>query len=255
MNIGGLKEKRGLVAPVLLLVALVAGLLIVVKVTGFFVTSARAEGTVKQAVAQSRPDAQNLTTQLDRSKQLADALKKKNLFAPPPPKENPIKKVMGILGDEVLINGRWYKVGAKVGDAKILAIGPDSVTTEWQGQQKTFNPMDSAGSASSGPARPDRRSSSARSSSPPRRPRSAPSQLVIRRRPPSNTVSGPVTRETFAQIGAGLGVKLSGREQDNLMKYWNGLSDKEKAQSQERWNRMSNAERRQTLENAKREMR
>jgi len=43
--------------------------------------------------------------------------------------------------------------------------------------------------------------------------------------------------------------------QDNLMKYWNGLSDQEKARSQESWNRMSDRERRQTLENAAREMR
>jgi len=41
----------------------------------------------------------------------------------------------------------------------------------------------------------------------------------------------------------------------NLMEYWKGLSDEEKAQSQERWNRMPDEERRQTIENARREMR
>jgi len=79
---------------------------------------------------------------------------------------------------------------------------------------------------------------------------------VIRKRPASsNAVSGPVTRDTFRELGAGLGVKMSSKTQDNLMTYWNGLSDREKAESQERWNRMSDTERRQTLENAKREMR
>lgn len=250
-----LKEKKGLVATVLLAVSVISALLIVVKVTGFFVTSARAEGAVKQAIEQGRPDAKNLTAQLDRFKQVAEALKKKNLFAPPPPKQNPIKAVMGIFGDEAFINGKWYKVGAKVGDAKILAIGPDAVTTEWNGQQKTFNPIDGESSGSGGPSRPARRSSSARSSSA-RGSRSAPAKLVtVKRRPASNTVSGPVTRDTFAQLGAGLGVKMSSRTQDNLMQYWNGLSDQEKARSQESWNRMSDGERRQTLENAKREMR
>jgi len=256
MTIDYLKEKRELVATVLLAVSVIAGLLIVVKVTGFFVTSARAEGTVKQAIEQGKPDTKNLTAQLDRFKQVADALKKSNLFAPPPPKQNPIKAVMGIFGDEALINGKWYKVGAKVGDAKVVAIAPDAVTTEWNGQQKTFNPIDGSSSGSSGPARPARRSSSSRSSSASKGSRSAAPKLVtVQRRLTSNNVSGPVTRDTFAQLGAGLGVAMPPKVQDNLMKYWNGLSDQEKARSQESWNRMSDRERRQTLENAAREMR
>jgi len=31
---------------------------------------------------------------------------------------------MGIFGDEALINGKWYKAGDKVADAKILAVNP-----------------------------------------------------------------------------------------------------------------------------------
>jgi hypothetical protein len=254
MKIDYLKEKKELVATVLLAVSVIAVLLTVAKVTGFFVTSARAEGAVKQAIEQSKPDAKHLTAQIDRSKQVADALKKNNLFAPPPPKANPIKAVMGILGDEALINGKWYKVGAKVGDAKVVAIAPDAVTTEWNGQQKTFNPIDGAGSGSSGPARSAKRSS-ARSSSSKKSKSAAPKLVTVQRRLTSNRVSGPVTRDTFAQLGAGLGVAMPPRVQENLVKYWNGLSDQEKTRSQESWNRMSDRERRQTLENAAREMR
>lgn len=259
MRIDYLKDKRELVATVLLAVAVISVLLIAVKVTGFFVTTAGAEDAVKQAIAQSKPDAKHLTAQIDRSKKAADDLKKNNLFAPPPPQENPVKQVMGILGDEALINGQWVKVGAKVGDAKVLAIGPDSVTIEWNGQQKTFNPLDGASSGSSPPARSGRPPSSGRtrssSSSSAGGPRSSPSQTVISKRPVANRVSGPVTRDTFAQLGAALGVKMSPRVQDNLMKYWNGLSDEERARSQAQWNGMSDTERRQTLENAAREMR
>jgi len=251
MKIDYLKEKRELVATVLLSVSVISVLLIVVEVTGFFVTSARAEGAVKQAIEQSRPDAKNLTAQIDRSKKVAHALKENNLFAPPPPKQNPIKSVMGIFGDEAFINGQWYRVGAQVGDAKIVAIGPDSVTIKWNGQHQTFNPIDSPSSGPSGPARPAGRTNSARSTSPVKGSRSAPSRLVIRKRPADNPVSGPVTRDTFSQLGAELGVKMSHRMRDNLMKYWNGLSDKEKVQARERWNRMSDAERRQALESSK----
>jgi hypothetical protein len=41
----------------------------------------------------------------------------------------------------VLIKDRWYKVGDNIGDAKITAIGPTSVTTEWDGKTKVFYPI------------------------------------------------------------------------------------------------------------------
>jgi hypothetical protein len=63
-----------------------------------------------------------------------------------------VNEVIGILGDEVLINNKWYKEGARVGDAKIVAIGPTKVTIEWNGKSKDFAPLDSKGS--SGPGGP-----------------------------------------------------------------------------------------------------
>jgi hypothetical protein len=244
-----LKEKKEWVATVLVVVSVISAVLIGIKVTDFFVTSAKAEGAVKQAIEQGKPDAENVAAQLGRCKQVADALKKSNLFAPPPPKENPVKVVMGIFGDEALINGKWYREGAKVGDAKIVSIGPVSVITEWDGKQKTFTPIDNASAGPSTPSRPAKKTSSSRSTSSSSRMVVA-GKTVVRR-------GGDelVTRDTFAQLGAGLGVNLPSRVQDGLMKYWSGLSDKEKAQSRERWERMSDKERKQTLEGAKREMR
>lgn len=145
MNLNYLKEnlrtRKELVPAVLLGVAVLCGVLILVKVTGFFVASARAQSVVKRAVAQSESDSKLLEAQLAKSRPIADNLKKNNLFSPPPPKEHPIKDVFAIFGDEVLINDRWYKAGEKVGDAKITAIGPTSVTTVWDGKEKIFYPM------------------------------------------------------------------------------------------------------------------
>lgn len=168
MNLDTLKEKKELVSSVLLLVALLSAVLILVKVTGFFVTSARAGSAVKDAIQHSQPDAKNLNAQLDKSKELADALKKENLFSPPAPKKNPITAVNAIMGDEALINGQWYKAGAKVGDAEILAVNSTSVETEWDGQKTVFSPID--GGQSSGPGGPSRpgRPSPRRGSGPPR---------------------------------------------------------------------------------------
>ena len=48
-----LKEKKEQVSVVLLVVSAIFGILALVKVAGFFITSARAENIVKKAIAQS----------------------------------------------------------------------------------------------------------------------------------------------------------------------------------------------------------
>jgi hypothetical protein len=149
MKLDYLKEKKELVGTILLAVSVLSAVLIVVKVTGFFVISANAENAVKQAIEQGKPDAKNVTTQLGTSRKVADSLKKQNLFSPPPPRQNPVQAVLGIFGDEALINGKWYKAGARVADARVVAVGPTSVTVEWDGKEKVFRPIDAA--ASPGP--------------------------------------------------------------------------------------------------------
>lgn len=145
MNLTNLKEnlanRKELVPAVLLGVAVLCGVLILAKLTGFFVASAKAQSVVKRAVAQSESDSKLLEAQLAKSRPIADTLKKNNLFSPPPPKEHPIKEIFAIFGDEVLINDRWYKAGDRVGDAKITAIGPISVTTVWEGKERIFYPI------------------------------------------------------------------------------------------------------------------
>jgi hypothetical protein len=154
MKLGHVKEKNELVATVMLAVAGLSVVLIVVKVTGFFITTANARSAVEDAINHIKPDDKNIAAQLDKFKKEADALKKKNLFSPPPPRQNPVKMVMGILGDEALINGRWYKAGDKVADATIVAVAPTEVTVEWDGKKTVFNPIDAG--ASSGPGGPSR---------------------------------------------------------------------------------------------------
>lgn len=151
-----LKQKKEVVSTVLLGISVISVILILAKATSFFVASARAQSTVERAIKQSESDEKLVAAHVDKFKKDADALKKDNLFSPPPPKRNPITAVAGIFGDEALINGKWYKVGAKVADAKILAINPTSVETEWDGKKKTFRPIDAKASASSGsrPGRP-----------------------------------------------------------------------------------------------------
>jgi hypothetical protein len=116
------------------------------------VASARAESVVKRAIEQSETDPKNIEKQLASSAAITDELKKNNLFAPPPAKQHPVKEVSGIFGDQVLIQNKWYNVGDTVKDAKIVAIGPTSVTIAWDGKEKSFLPIQAkAAEAPSGP--------------------------------------------------------------------------------------------------------
>ena len=153
LNNNHTKNNKEIVSVGLLGVSAVMVVLIVIKVTGFLAAPARAEKSVKRAVALSKPDANDMEKYLVKSRAIADELKKNNLFAPPPPKQHPVKQVSGILGDEALINGKWYKAGDKVGDANIVVIEPTLVKIAWNGTEKVFLPIDTKGSSPSGPSR------------------------------------------------------------------------------------------------------
>ena len=157
MNLDYLKEnlgfKKEVIPTALIGVAVLCGILVLVKVTGFFIASARAENVVKNAQTQSQADPKMVEAQLAKSRPIADQLKTNNLFSPPPPKQHPIRDIYAIFGDEVLINDKWYKAGDRVADAKIIAIGPTSVTTEWDGKQQVFYPIQASVAQASGPGR------------------------------------------------------------------------------------------------------
>ena len=136
------KNKKELVPTAMLGVAVLCGILILLKITGFFVAKARAHSVVRRAVQQNMADPKNLQKQLADSAAVSDELKKNNLFAPPPAKQHPVSEVSGIFGDQVLIQNKWYGVGDTIKDATIVAIGATSVTIAWDGKEKTFLPIE-----------------------------------------------------------------------------------------------------------------
>lgn len=131
-------------ARVLLATAGLLGAFIVLELAAFFVAAADADNVVAEAKgsALSKP----ISTASTETKAVIDGLKKNNLFAPPATKRHPVNEVTGILGDQALINGQWYKAGDNVADAKIVAIEPTKVKVVWNGQEKEFTPMTSTGS-------------------------------------------------------------------------------------------------------------
>ncbi|MHC4605197.1 MAG: hypothetical protein ACYS6W_17920, partial [Planctomycetota bacterium] len=229
-----LKDK--LVVIVLLGVSAFLGIMILVKVRGFLVDSTWAENAIKGAVAQTKPDANNVENYLAKFKTIADELKKKNLFAPPPPKKHPVSQVSGILGDEVLINGKWYKVGDKVGDAKIVAIESTQVRIEWQGKEKIFAPI----SAASAPE-----------------PEKVVEKAVVKEKTEHKKIAAPVEKPVEAKVAAApveadplawMGVELSPKVRKMLLQHWNKGSDEEKEKAKEEWNKMSDEQKQQALD-------
>lgn len=150
MKLNYLKDRKEFTKVLLLGAAAVLAIAILVNITSFFVASARAGNLVKKAVEQTEPDKDQMDKYFAESRELAKKLKKNNLFAPAPPKEQPIKQVFGILGNEVLIEGKWYKLGDMVKDAKIVAIEPAQIKIEWDGKQITLAPISAASSSPPG---------------------------------------------------------------------------------------------------------
>jgi hypothetical protein len=89
---------------------------------------------------QAEPNETDLKGFVAEDQKLMEAMQADNLLAKAPPKTNPVTDV-DIIGQEALINGQLYKVGDKVGDAKVIAITADSVTVEWNGTKTTFSPI------------------------------------------------------------------------------------------------------------------
>ena len=55
---------------------------------------------------------------------------------------------MAFSGNEAFIAGKWYKVGDKIADAKIVTIGATKVEIEWDGKKTSFSPIGSTSARS-----------------------------------------------------------------------------------------------------------
>jgi len=148
------KQKQRLVSTILLGASAFLAILVLLKAGDLIAAPSSPRPLTGGAAARNEmPDA-NMEELLADARKVAEDLKEKNLFAPPPPKQHPVKEVAGIMGDEVLVGDRWYKAGDTVSDATIVAIEPSRVKIEWDGNEKYFAPIDAAGPAAPRGRRP-----------------------------------------------------------------------------------------------------
>ena len=143
-------------AAILLAVAALLGAVALSRVAEFLMTTAQAKVAASEAIKAANSEPNGVEAQLAEAKSAAETLKKENLFVPPPPKQNPVREILGILGSEALIDGKWYKAGDRVGDAEIVAIEPTKVKVSWNGKEEEFAPLGAGGGpgGESGPGMP-----------------------------------------------------------------------------------------------------
>ncbi|MBN2272008.1 MAG: hypothetical protein JXN61_15445 [Sedimentisphaerales bacterium] len=237
MKLDYLKGRERLVQYALFGIVGVSAVLMLVKVADYFLSSAEAQSIVEDVISRGEPNEAVVKEKLSGLRQIADALKKSNLFAPPPPRQHPVKTVQAIMGDEVLIGEVWYKVGGKIGDATVVAIEPTQVKIEWDGQEKAFAPISALVADAPQP--------------PPVKTEKTPN---IEKEKPTKVASKTerVTERPRASSDADdplawLGVKLSPELRDKLMKLWSRASEEERREAMKEWNNASDEKRREML--------
>jgi len=231
MKFKDIKNRKDLISIALFVLSAILGFVLIVRVGVFLVSSARAERLVHRVVDASKSDPNDSEQYFAELQETAEELKKKNLFAPLPPKKNPVNEVRGILGDMALINGKWYKVGDKIGDANVVAIEPTYVKIEWEGKEKMYSPFDvkSPERDKEKPGRIDKRE---------RR----------RGRREDKKAQRQVSRAGEEDPFAWMGVKLSSALRAKLLEKWNGMSDEEKQKMKEQWNSMSEEKKQEAVD-------
>jgi len=229
------------VAPLLVAVALLFGASAFAKVAAYCVERGQMQGV--RCEGKAEPDPNGLKGCLEQARKAADAIKGKNLFIKEPPKENPVKQVDGILGNEAFIAGKWYKAGDKVGDAKIVEIRPTYVKVEWDGKTMNLAPIGAASEPSGPPTAKNEPKKEA--------PSEAKKDEAKKDEVPK--VEKAAVVEENDPLGW-LGVTLSPRLRAMLLEKWNSASGEEKARAQEEWNKMSDDEKQRVVDQMEQHM-
>jgi hypothetical protein len=237
MQVSAIHRNRDRISWGLLAAAALLGVFTVAKVAGFCVQRGRMQAL--GTLAGSTGDPNRLKQSLGEAKKTVDSLKQNNLFIKAPPKQNPVKQVEGILGQEALIGGKWYKVGDKVADAKIVAIAATQVEVEWDGKKTSFSPI---ASVSAGPPAPR-----AAPGGPPKKgagPQPPKPAEAKGAKPPAP----PAEDDPLAWMG----MKLSPKVREKFLQMWNSMPDDQKEAAKDKWNSMPEDKKQEAIEQMER---
>ena len=209
-----------------------------VKAVGLFVTKYKTNSLVEDSFEANKWEPNELEKYLNTDKKLTEELKKSNLFLPSAQKKHPVGNVAGILGNEVLINGKWYKKGDKIADAEIVRIHPTYVTIKWDGNKKDFAPIAANSNVKNGPGG-ERGIKKERDGRPRGNPAARFRPQDRRNAPRPVGTDNPLTW---------LGIKLSDSARAKFLEQWNKMSDEQKSRTKERWAKMSDEQKEKAAE-------
>jgi uncharacterized membrane protein YgcG len=114
--------------------------LLLVKVTTVIVYATTSKTKVVSAFETAKKNSNAMELYRKRSADEVKKVTEKNPFAAEAQKPQP-PQLAGVMGDEVLFNGQWYKVGQEIGGAKILKIDPTFVMVDFEGKQQVITPQ------------------------------------------------------------------------------------------------------------------
>ena len=178
----------------------------------------------------------------EQNKELAGALKKKNLFYAPPKPPGPPTVCQAVFGDEAYIQYegkfKWYKVGDKIGEqGKVTGIEATYVKVDWKGEEKKLAPIAVVESSRPEPTGTE--------PSVPKGPK-VPSTGM---KPVEKKGQGTVAKTTSSggEDFSWLGVELSPELQGKLERMWAMIPDEMKEQAKQRWLNMTDEQKEEAL--------
>lgn len=139
MKLKNSRTNHKIISSVLASVCAVLLVLTFMKVVSFAADSASTTRLVRQITGEENPQDDKLEKYLAERKEMSAALKQRNLFVPSARPKQPV--CYGILGDKALMNEHWHRVGDTVDGAKIIEIGPEAVTVQWQDEKMELKPI------------------------------------------------------------------------------------------------------------------
>ena len=230
MGIEKLNKNKKIFWALFACVILFAGMLFA-RMMGFLVTSAATEQMFEQNVALNNQDTKEYTLE-DDSQRIAQELIENNMFMPTEQRDCPIKDVNGIMGNEVLIWGQWYKVGDTVADAIILEVGTSYAKVKWRDSIRTLELSSEIPAVARQPSRGGRGTA-----------------------PQVNQIARTQRTSVTPQINSGqqdslawMGVQLTAEQRQKVETIWSSMPEQFRSVMQQQWTNMPAAERTRSLQ-------
>ncbi len=139
MKMPDMKRHEHLAARTLIGMAIACGVLLIGKATGVIAQEYKARSQVTSAFEVSGKNSNTIDVYKKRAAESMKKVTQNNPLAGEAQKPSP-PQFAGIMGDEVLFNGQWLKVGAEVSGAKILQIDPTFVMVQFGDKQMSIVP-------------------------------------------------------------------------------------------------------------------